>query len=277
MFSAADCAETGRTTIHLSTRSGAIIKCEAQLETAPSPFSSESCQPLLLDLHTACYCVDHVAGPTTWPHTSGFGPGTQLPDSGTYQVCRHTSWVLVHLPLLTKLQTNFTLSMMQPSSSPTFCPGSSLRVFDSLWEARLHVAGDIRVADTGPLLAPITLAPVPGEQLILPSMIQWHAQASIHALKEPSTIVCMQLQRFLGNAGIMQRRLPVAPRLSMHCSPSSILQLRDHRSEPCTVPGCCDAAALRGTAHIGPLPNNHDWPAPVRKRPHVVNGGWMYT
>ncbi|OLP85053.1 hypothetical protein AK812_SmicGene33995 [Symbiodinium microadriaticum] len=85
-------------------------------------------------------------------------------------------------------------------------PRLQLEVFDSSWEARLHVAGDIRVADTGPLLAPITLAPVPGEQLILPSMIdQWHAQASIHALKEPSTVVCMQLQRFLGNAGIMQR------------------------------------------------------------------------
>ena len=75
---------------------------------------------------------------------------------------------------------------------------------------------------------------------------QWHTQASVHALTEPAAIVCLQLQRFTGEAGAIQRdsrlllgyqcdiHLPVFEGLddtAVQCLPYKVVAMQLHYGE----------------------------------------------
>ena len=122
---------------------------------------------------------------------------------------RHTTstQVLNHLPLLTKLQAWSNLHVQHDVAELVtyLLPRLHQQGFQGSWEARCKVADITRVTDSGTTLAPVTLALHAGEQLILQSMIdQWHAQASVHALAQSTHIVCLQIPRFIWEAGVMR-------------------------------------------------------------------------
>ena len=116
--------------------------------------------------------------------------------------------VLSHLPLLTKLQAWSHIHVQHDIAELVtyLLPRLHQQGFQGSWEARRHIDGVTRVTDRGTTLAPVILALHAGEQLILQSKIdQWHTQASVHALTQPTTIVCLQIQRFIREAGVMRR------------------------------------------------------------------------
>ena len=116
--------------------------------------------------------------------------------------------VLSHLPLLAKLQawSNTHVQHDVAELVTYLLPRLNQPGFQGSWEARRRTDDITRVTDRGTTLAPVILALHAGEQLILQTMIdQWHTQASIHALTQPTTIVCLQIQRFIWEAGVMRR------------------------------------------------------------------------
>ncbi|CAE7347061.1 unnamed protein product [Symbiodinium sp. KB8] len=126
------------------------------------------------------------------------------------QTTRHatSTQVLNHLPLLTKLQAWNNLHIQHDVAELVayLLPRLHQQGFQGSWEARCRTEDVIHVTDRGTALAPVILSLHAGEQLILQSMIdQWHAQASVHALTQQTPIVCLQIPRFIWEAGVMRR------------------------------------------------------------------------
>ena len=126
--------------------------------------------------------------------------------------------VLSHLPLLAKMQAWSRLHVQHDAELIAYLlPRLNQPGFQGSWEARRHIDANTCATDGGTTLAPIVLALNAGEQLILQTMIdQWHAQASIHALTHPTILICLQIQRFIWEAGDMRR--DYRSLLGYHCT-----------------------------------------------------------
>ncbi|CAE7716672.1 unnamed protein product [Symbiodinium necroappetens] len=96
----------------------------------------------------------------------------------------------IQFQLVVSLRPNFVaFSDRHWSQHSVFLLRLHQQGFQGSWEARRHIDGVTRVTDRGTTLAPVILALHAGPQLILQSMIdQWHTQASVHALTQPTTI-----------------------------------------------------------------------------------------
>ncbi|CAE6934515.1 unnamed protein product [Symbiodinium sp. CCMP2592] len=79
--------------------------------------------------------------------------------------------------------------------------------FNGGWEARNFVPGGIATLDKGPTQAPIPIALPVGPSLELQAAIDgWSAQVTArYALLTPSSMLCIQLQRFTNAEGVMRR------------------------------------------------------------------------
>ncbi|CAE7839819.1 unnamed protein product [Symbiodinium sp. CCMP2592] len=79
--------------------------------------------------------------------------------------------------------------------------------FNGGWEARNFAPGGIVTLDTGPTQAPIPIALPAGPSLELQEAIDgWSAQVTArYALLTPSSLLCIQLQRFTNAEGDMRR------------------------------------------------------------------------
>ena len=74
------------------------------------------------------------------------------------------------------------------------------------WEAQWSVNQHVQVFDQGTLLAPISVSLPPQKNLHLQQVInKWHEQARLHALVTAPALLCVQLNRFIGEDGELSR------------------------------------------------------------------------
>ena len=116
--------------------------------------------------------------------------------------------LLAQLPWAALLQgwTNVHRQHDAPELVTHLMPRMGIHHAERRWEARWSVNQQVQVFDQGTLLAPISVSLPPGDNLHLQQVIsKWHEQARLHALVTAPAFLCVQLNRFTGEDGELNR------------------------------------------------------------------------